>query len=1137
MISSSNFSTAAALHAMGSIDFDYVVRLRDVWQDNTFDVNELHTSLRVEFQKKLEAIHRSPKAPIMGWPIIGSGGSGKTHLLGQFRRMAIANHSAFVLVDMTDVRDVWETLLQGYLDSLQQEVSPGLTQQQLLLRRFIQFLFPRQSVDHVESLLQGADSGIIREFTSKVLNHLQREHGPKTLKHQDAIRGILCLNSNDLEIQSIGYAWLQGQNIAAPVRANFAFQRSVARPVEILQSLAWYISLTGPTILAFDQLDPIVQQLAACSQPDRKFNSSGIDGEIAMSESIVKQIGGCFSAIREFDRTFPIVACIEATWNLLPEICLASFMDRFDAPRTLSNAVGKATTNIIAKRLQTGFAACNWTPPHATWPISASALEQLSNDNVRTALKKCHREVEHLRATRSCEEVHTFDRDPGDSSANQGSGNTRLPSSVIEASLLTLDHRFSELCSGEDRVPSADENLEDEQMPLLFTAMFRCWVIENQSLLSDSVDAVIESQFSGGENAKPLHARMRLIYRNEGSRELHFSVRSLERTHASAYQNRLRAAITASGIDRKLSFRNLAIVRMRPIPGGDVTRKMTEDLVVMGGKLVSAKPAEWQTLSALEQMLVENNPLLSTWLQARRPLHCLGAFVEAIVPFVAVVTPSCASGTESSASGTQSSESQENGSSDTVLDVVASPVINTCEKEEIATPNEQETLVSRPEGLQGDSTQRNWRGMQLMLGTRAATPTGPAEEVNMPLEVLAKHTLVLGGAGSGKTVTVRRLIEEAALLGIPSLVVDCAQDMCTFDEPRDEPSPFWRAGDCDRATRLRATTEMVTWTPGLLGGNPLKFEPIPDFAPLRDNPEQLNQAIELVIGAITDSVAAGKSRSAESKRGILASSMRYFAEKTEESTLSKYIQLLTELPEEAGIQVECEAKLAREMADSLRVVIAKNPQLQSNATPFDPAVLFGDDRPSSRTRISVISLIGLPSLDSQRQFLNQLAMGLFSWIKKNPHPPAGRPLRGLLVIDEARDFVPSQGASACKASLQRLVAQARKYKLGIVFATQHPKDIDNKIVGNCATHFYGRANSPVSIQTLTELMSAKGSSVADFAKLKTGQFYVHFPDGSLKVPTKIQLPDSLTAGRLLEESIVQSKADKSRLSLRFGNSG
>lgn len=109
---------------MGSIDFDYVVRLRDVWQDNTFDVNELHTSLRVEFQKKLEAIHRSPKAPIMGWPIIGSGGSGKTHLLGQFRRMAIANHSAFVLVDMTDVRDVWETLLQGYLDSLQRS-QPG----------------------------------------------------------------------------------------------------------------------------------------------------------------------------------------------------------------------------------------------------------------------------------------------------------------------------------------------------------------------------------------------------------------------------------------------------------------------------------------------------------------------------------------------------------------------------------------------------------------------------------------------------------------------------------------------------------------------------------------------------------------------------------------------------------------------------------------------------------------------------------------------------------------------------------------------------------------------------------------------------------------------------------------------------
>ena len=34
----------------------------------------------------------------------------------------------------------------------------------------------------------------------------------------------------------------------------------------------------------------------------------------------------------------------------------------------------------------------------------------------------------------------------------------------------------------------------------------------------------------------------------------------------------------------------------------------------------------------------------------------------------------------------------------------------------------------------------------------------------------------------------------------------------------------------------------------------------------------------------------------------------------------------------------------------------------------------------------------------------------------------------------------------------RWAAQARKYGLGMIFATQLPKGIDNRIVSNCTTH-------------------------------------------------------------------------------------
>lgn len=205
--------------------------------------------------------------------------------------------------------------------------------------------------------------------------------------------------------------------------------------------------------------------------------------------------------------------------------------------------------------------------------------------------------------------------------------------------------------------------------------------------------------------------------------------------------------------------------------------------------------------------------------------------------------------------------------------------------------------------------------------------------------------------------------------------------------------------------------------------------------------------------------------------------------------------------------------------------------IRPEGTPLAPLVLFGDDRPSNRVRISVISLAWLKTLGAQRSFLNQLSMLLFSWIKKNPHPPNDRALRGLLVIDEAKDFVPSGRASECRESLMRLAAQARKYRLGLIFATQHPKDIETKIVGNCATHLYGRNDSPASLQTLDELMKQRGGSGSDIGRLKKGQFYFCNADAGHPLPFKTQIAMSLTPGRLLEESELLTKAQASAVQL------
>jgi len=169
--------------------------------------------------------------------------------------------------------------------------------------------------------------------------------------------------------------------------------------------------------------------------------------------------------------------------------------------------------------------------------------------------------------------------------------------------------------------------------------------------------------------------------------------------------------------------------------------------------------------------------------------------------------------------------------------------------------------------------------------------------------------------------------------------------------------------------------------------------------------------------------------------------------------------------------------------------------------------------------VSVISLIGLPSDDARQSFVNQLQMALFAWIKKNP---AGhRPLLGLLVMDEAQTLAPSGAMTACTQSTLALASQARKYGLGLIFATQAPKGLHNRIPGNAATQLFGLLNSPIQIEAAREMAKAKGGDVPDISRLSTGEFYLA-AEGL--APRKLRTPLCLThhpKSPLTSEEVIQ----------------
>lgn len=130
-------------------------------------------------------------------------------------------------------------------------------------------------------------------------------------------------------------------------------------------------------------------------------------------------------------------------------------------------------------------------------------------------------------------------------------------------------------------------------------------------------------------------------------------------------------------------------------------------------------------------------------------------------------------------------------------------------------------------------------------------------------------------------------------------------------------------------------------------------------------------------------------------------------------------------------------------------------------------------------------------------------MTLFGWIKQ--HPSAS----GLLyVIDEAQTFLPSQKPVASLGSGIKLVAQARKYGLGMIVATQVPRGIHNQVVSNCTTQFFGKQSAPATIAAAQEIIAASGGRADDIGRLKAGEFYFA-TEGSGR-PVKLQTPICLT---------------------------
>ena len=356
---------------------------------------------------------------------------------------------------------------------------------------------------------------------------------------------------------------------------------------------------------------------------------------------------------------------------------------------------------------------------------------------------------------------------------------------------------------------------------------------------------------------------------------------------------------------------------------------------------------------------------------------------------------------------------------------------------------------------------------------------------------LTTHAMCVGMTGSGKTGLCIGLLEEAAIDGIPALVIDPKGDMTnlllSFPELSGAdllpwinteeaarrgltPAAFaeaeaqrWRAGlaeweqSPDRIRMMREHADFDIYTPGSLTGKPLSVLQLlsrPDARTAADQETLFELAGGTVSGLL--GLVGIQADPLQSREHILMSNILlqtwYAGRSLDLGGLIEAIQnppfrqigvmnLETFYPEKDRFQL---ALLFNNLLASPQFI----PWMQGDALDID-RLLYS---PQGKPKVSILSLAHLN--DSERMFIVSLVLNqVVAWMRGQTGSSS---LKAILYMDEIFGFFPPVAEPPSKAPLLTLLKQARAYGLGVVLTTQNPVDLDYKGLSNIGTWLIGR---------------------------------------------------------------------------------
>jgi len=356
---------------------------------------------------------------------------------------------------------------------------------------------------------------------------------------------------------------------------------------------------------------------------------------------------------------------------------------------------------------------------------------------------------------------------------------------------------------------------------------------------------------------------------------------------------------------------------------------------------------------------------------------------------------------------------------------------------------------------------------------------------------LTTHAVCVGMTGSGKTGLCLGLIEEAAIDGVPAILIDPKGDlsnlMLTFpnlkgadfypwinqDEARnknlspeeyaEKQAALWSKGLSDwgqngqRIQRLKDAAEILIYTPGSNAGLPVSI--LNSFASpgkeILEDTDLLRERISTTVSSLLGLVGIDADPIQSKEHILLSTILDTIWRKKQNLDLATLITYIQNPPIQKVGVLDLESFYSSK--ERFKLVMALNSLLASpgfnawlEGTPLDIGQILYTS--TGKPRVAIFSIAHLS--DPERMFCVSLLMNqVLGWMRTQPGTNS---LRAIVYMDEIFGYLPPTSNPPSKTPMLTLLKQARAFGIGMVFATQNPVDLDYKALSNMGTWFIGR---------------------------------------------------------------------------------